>query len=127
MLGWIYLALAIVFEVSAATSLKLANGIPGIDQGARILPFSLMLAFYVICFIFMSKSLQTIQLGIMYACWAGLGTILIAIVGVWLFKDTMPVMRIVGMGLIICGVVLVNLGRTTPTDTSTDQLNSTAS
>jgi small multidrug resistance pump len=126
-LGWIYLALAIVFEVSAATSLKLAHGIPGIDQGARILPFSLMLAFYVICFIFMSKSLQTIQLGIMYACWAGLGTILIAIVGVWLFKDSMPVMRIVGMGLIICGVVLVNLGRTTPTETSTDQLNSTAS
>ena len=82
MLGWIYLALAIVFEVSAATSLKLANGIPGIDQGARIIPFSLMLVFYVVCFIFMSKSLQTIQLGVMYACWAGLGTILVAIVGV---------------------------------------------
>lgn len=124
MLGWIYLALAIIFEVSAATSLKLANGIPGIDQGARIFPFSLMLVFYVVCFIFMSKSLQTIQLGVMYACWAGLGTILIAIVGVWLFKDSMPVMRIVGIGLIICGVVLVNLGRTTPTMPTSDSADS---
>jgi small multidrug resistance pump len=123
-IGWLYLALAILFEVAAATSLKLSHGIPGLDQGARVLPFILMLTFYVICFIFMSKSLQTIQLGVMYACWAGLGTILIAIVGVWLFKDTMPVMRIVGISLIICGVVLVNLGRTTPTDSTADSTDS---
>ena len=112
MIGWIYLALAIGFEVGAATCLKLSRGIPGVDENARVLPFALMLAFYIICFVFMSKSLETIQLGVMYAVWAGLGTILVAIVGVYLFQDTMPVVKILGIGLIIAGVAMVNMGGT---------------
>lgn len=124
MIGWIYLAFAIGFEVGAATCLKLSRGIPGVDENARILPFALMLAFYVICFIFMSKSLETIQLGVMYAVWAGLGTILVAVVGVYLFQDTMPVIKILGIGLIIAGVAMVNMGGTKtqpPTQDTTSQ------
>ena len=64
MIGWIYLALAIGFEVGAATCLKLSRGIPGVDENARVLPFALMLAFYIICFVFMSKSLETILNGV---------------------------------------------------------------
>lgn len=112
MIGWVYLALAICLEVAAATCLKLSNGIPGLDANARVLPFVLMLAFYVVCFLCMSKSLQYIQLGVMYALWAGLGTILVACVGVWLFNDTMPGVKIAGIGLIIIGVAMVNLGGT---------------
>lgn len=112
MIGWFYLAMAICLEVAAATCLKLSNGIPGLDEDARVLPFVLMLVFYVVCFLFMSKSLEYIQLGVLYALWAGIGTILVACVGVWLFQDTMPVIKVTGIGLIIVGVAMVNLGGT---------------
>jgi small multidrug resistance pump len=125
MIGWLYLAFAVCFEVAAATCLKFSNGIPGIDKEARPLPFILMLAFYVTCFLFMSKSLETIQLGVMYAFWAGLGTILVAVVGVYLFQDTMPAIKIAGIGFIIVGVAMVNLGGTkvtpAPTEITTTQ------
>jgi len=112
MIGWFYLAMAVCLEVAAATSLKFANGIPGWDKDARTLPFMLMLVFYITCFLFMAKSMETIQLGVLYAFWAGLGTILVAIVGVYLFEDTMPVVKIVGIGIIIIGVAMVNMGGT---------------
>jgi len=112
MIGWFYLALAVCFEVAAATCLKYAHGIPGLNKDAQPLPFALMLVFYITCFLFMAKSMETIQLGVLYAFWAGMGTILVAIVGVYLFQDTMPVIKIVGIGLIITGVAMVNLGGT---------------
>jgi small multidrug resistance pump len=111
MIGWIFLALAIGFEVAAATCMKLSEGL------TRVWPSVLMVVFYILCFLAMIKSLEYLQIGVVYAIWAGIGTAAIAVIGVMMFDDTMPWIKILGIGLIICGVALVNLGGThTPED-----------
>ncbi len=111
MIGWIFLALAIGFEVAAATCMKLSEGL------TRVWPSVLMAVFYILCFLAMIKSLEYLQIGVVYAIWAGIGTAAIAVIGVMMFDDTMPWIKILGIGLIICGVALVNLGGThTPED-----------
>ncbi|MCP4759243.1 MAG: multidrug efflux SMR transporter [Planctomycetes bacterium] len=110
-MGWIFLALAIGFEVAAATCMKLSEGL------TRVWPSVLMAVFYILCFLAMIKSLEYLQIGVVYAIWAGIGTAAIAVIGVMMFDDTMPWIKILGIGLIICGVALVNLGGThTPED-----------
>lgn len=111
MIGWVFLALAIGFEVAAATCMKCSESL------TRFWPSALMAIFYILCFLAMIKSLEYLQIGVVYAIWAGVGTAAIAIIGVWLFNDTMPWIKIIGIMCIIAGVALVQLGGThTPED-----------
>jgi small multidrug resistance pump len=111
MIGWIFLILAIGFEVAAATFMKLSDGL------TRFWPSAWMAICYILCFLAMIKSLEYLQIGVVYAIWAGVGTAAIAFIGVWLFGDTMPWIKICGISLIILGVVLIHMGGThTPVD-----------
>ena len=110
LMGWVYLSIAIAFEVAAATTMKMSDGL------TRFWPSVLMLVFYLLCFLAMIKSLEYLQVGVMYAIWAGAGTAAVAIIGVMLFGDTMPAVKIAGIGLIILGVAMVNLGGTRASD-----------
>jgi small multidrug resistance pump len=103
-MGWLYLSLAIALEVAAATTMKMSDGL------SRFWPSALMVVFYLLCFLAMVKSLEYLQIGVMYAIWAGVGTAAIAVIGVILFGDSMPFIKIMGIGLIIIGVAMVNLG-----------------
>ena len=102
-MGWIYLLLAILFEVAAALLLKQMNGL------RNILPTILVVVFYIICFWFMIQALRYLQLGAMYAIWGGLGTALIAFFSWYIYKDTMNAVKIGGIALIVLGVVVTNL------------------
>ncbi len=102
-MGWIYLLLAILFEVAAALLLKQMNGL------RNILPTILVVVFYIICFWFMIQALRYLQLGAMYAIWGGLGTALIAFFSWDIYKDTMNAVKIGGIALIVLGVVVTNL------------------
>ncbi|MDP7070109.1 MAG: multidrug efflux SMR transporter [Phycisphaerales bacterium] len=111
MMGWVFLALAIGFEVAAATCMKLSDGL------SRLWPSVLMAVFYILCFLAMIKSLEFLQIGVVYAIWAGVGTAAVAVIGVMMFGDTMPWVKILGIAMIVGGVALVNLGGThTPED-----------
>lgn len=110
-MGWLFLSLAIGFEVAAATCMKMSDGL------SRLWPSVLMAIFYILCFLAMIKSLEYLQIGVVYAIWAGVGTAAVAIIGVWLFDDTMPWIKIAGIGLIILGVSFIHLGGShTPED-----------
>ncbi|EPP1006221.1 SMR family transporter, partial [Cronobacter dublinensis] len=64
---------------------------------------------YGIAFWCLSVTMRTIPTGIIYAIWSGVGIVLIGIVG-WIFlgqKLDLPAM--LGMGLIIAGVIVINL------------------
>ena len=64
---------------------------------------------YAVSFYFMSLTLKTIPLNVAYAVWSGLGTALIAIIG-WLFlSESMSLVKAGGIGLIIAGVIVLNL------------------
>jgi small multidrug resistance pump len=68
-----------------------------------------MIACYAIAFYFLSSTLRVIPVGIAYAIWSGLGIVLISLVGYFVFGQTLDFAAILGLGLIIAGVVILNL------------------
>ncbi|GAB6976069.1 SMR family transporter [Prevotella falsenii] len=79
------------------------------EQFTRLLPTLLSLAGYGLSFYALSFALREIPVGIAYAIWAGLGIVLITLVGVFFFKQTPDIPAIVGLLLIVAGVVVINL------------------
>ena len=119
-MGWVYLSIAIALEVVAATTMKMSDGL------TRLWPSVLMVVCYLLCFLAMIKSLEYLQVGVMYSIWAGAGTAAVAVIGVMLFGDTMPAVKIAGIGLIILGVAMVNLGGTRASDSPHSAPSNTA-
>ena len=104
MLKFFYLLLAIVFEVIATISLKLSNGY------TQITPTIVMAISYVVCFYFLSKCLnEFISIGYFYAIWAGLGIVLITLLGVIFFKNVVDIPGVIGISLIVLGAMVLNL------------------
>ncbi|KGE13325.1 DMT family transporter [Sphingobacterium deserti] len=99
---YIYLALAILLEVTGSSFLQASKGF------SRPIPTVVMVIAYVACFFFLSQALKTIPLGVAYAIWAGLGIVLTAAVSVLIFKQSLDLPAIIGMALIIVGVVVIN-------------------
>jgi small multidrug resistance pump len=100
---WIYLAIAIVSEVVATSALKSAEGF------TRLIPLLLVFAGYGLAFFFLSLTLRTIPLGVAYAIWAGVGVALVALVGWVVYQQPLGVAELIGIGLIVSGVVVLNL------------------
>jgi small multidrug resistance pump len=98
-----FLFTAIVLEVIGTSALKAS------EQFTRLLPILIMVACYGASFFFLSLVLRTLPVGIAYAIWSGLGIVLISMVGVIWFKQPLDFPALVGLGLIIAGVVVVNL------------------
>jgi len=84
-------------------SMKLSEGF------SRLLPTVMIAVFYIASFSAMVMSLKRIELGVAYAVWAGIGTALIAIIGVVVFKEAATAIKLVAVVLIISGVVMLNL------------------
>lgn len=101
--SWIYLVLAIAFEVAGTTSLKLSDGL------SRPVPSVAMFVLYVLSFASLSFALKELEVGIVYAIWAGIGTAAITLIGVWWFQESLTPLKIVSIALIIAGVVGLNL------------------
>ncbi len=100
---WLYLTVAIIAEVVATSFLKKASGFtrPG--------PTLLVLAGYGVAFWFLSLTLERIPVGVGYAIWSGVGVTLIAAIGWLVYGERLDAAAIVGMGLIVAGVVVLNL------------------
>jgi small multidrug resistance pump len=64
---------------------------------------------YGVAVYFLSLVLKTIPVGIAYAIWSGLGIVLISVIGLVLFQQKLDLAAIIGMGLIIAGVVVINV------------------
>lgn len=102
-MSYLYLMLAIVSEVTATSFLKQSQGF------TKPVPSVIMITGYLVTFYFLSLTLRTIPTGVAYAIWSGVGILLIAAVA-WIFQgQRLDPPAIVGMGLIIAGVVVLNL------------------
>ena len=101
---WLYLAVAIGFEVAGTTCMKLAEGF------TRPLPSVLIFVFYGISFAALTLALKRIDLSVAYPIWAGVGTALIAVIGVVAFREPLTAVKLASIALIIAGVVGLNLG-----------------
>ena len=103
MLFWLYLLIAILTEVVGTSLLKVSQGL------TRLAPTIGMFVLYTISFIFMAFALKKIEVGVAYAIWSGLGTAMIAMIGIVWFRESLNLPKIAGIILIIVGVVLLNL------------------
>lgn len=97
------LFVAIVLEVVGTTALQMSH------QFTRLWPTLAVVACYAGAFYCLSLTLRTIPVGVAYAIWSALGIVLISSVGLVFFKQKLDLAAIIGLGLIIAGVVVVNL------------------
>lgn len=103
MKNWAFLLLAIVSETIATSTLKSSEGF------SRLWPSVITVVGYVVAFYFLSLTLRTIPVGIAYAIWSGVGVVLITLVGWFIFGQKLDAPALIGMGLIVCGVLVMNL------------------
>ena len=101
--SYLFLVLAVVLGTTSNTFAKSAEGftlwIPSIITAITI----------VLCMYSLSHVMKTIPVGITYASFAGLTIIATATVGVIKFGQIPNLYTIIGLGLIIAGVLIVNL------------------
>lgn len=100
---YVFLALAIVFEVAGTSLLKLSDGF------TRLWPTVGVAVGYGMAFWMLSLTLRTVPVGIAYAIWAGLGTALIAVIGAFFFGEQLGMIKVIGIALIVAGVVALNI------------------
>ncbi|MBH2757715.1 multidrug efflux SMR transporter SsmE [Serratia ureilytica] len=103
MSGFMYLTMAIVAEVIATTMLKASEGF------TRLWPSLLVVLGYGVAFWGLSMVVKSMPLGIVSAIWSGMGIVLVSVAAVFVYQQKLDWPAIVGMGLIIAGVLVINL------------------
>jgi len=99
----IYLTAAIVLEICGTTSLKLSDGF------TRIGPTSAVVVCYVASFVLLSLALRGIDLSIAYAVWSGVGTAVVAVIGIVWFGESAGIWKLLCLALIVLGVAGLHL------------------
>lgn len=102
-MGYLYLAIAIVAEVIATSALKASEGFSNVG------PSIVVVIGFGVAFYCLSLVLKTIPIGVAYAIWSGLGIVLISIIGLLVFGQKLDLAAVIGIVLIVCGVVVMNV------------------
>jgi small multidrug resistance pump len=102
--AWLMLAGAILTEVIATSALKLSDGL------SRLVPSIVVAVGYILSFVLLAQALKLhLQVSIAYAVWSGTGTAAIVVIGMLLLDEPLNLAKVVGVGLVILGVVVLNL------------------
>ncbi len=100
---YIFLMIAILSEVAATMTLKATEGF------AKLLPSVIVVLGYGCSFYFLSLTLKFMSVGIVYAIWSGVGIVLVSLLGFLVYGQKIDLPAAVGMGLIVTGVVVIQL------------------
>ena len=100
---YLYLFISIATEIIGTSFLKTSEGF------TKLWPTLGTLLSFGICFYFLSLTIKFLPLNITYATWAGLGLVLTTIISVIVFKENVNLISIISIGLIVKGVVLLNV------------------
>ena len=103
-MGWYYLAVAILLEVTGTVFVKMTAGF------TKTWPVVLMMASYSLSAVFMTKAFHTIPLGVGYAIWSGIGTMCAAFIGVYFYNEVMSPVKIVSAVVVVLGLVGLRMG-----------------
>ncbi|MEA5575401.1 multidrug efflux SMR transporter [Anabaena sp. UHCC 0451] len=104
LISWLYLIMAILFEVFGTICMKLS------EEFTKIVPSILIFVFYGFCLTFLTLSLRKLEVSMVYAVWSGLGTIIITSIGIFWFRESFSLIKFISIFLIIIGVIGLNLG-----------------
>lgn len=100
---YIYFILAVISEIIGSGTLKATNGF------TNPAPSCLCLLMYALCLFFLSKALQTIDLGVAYATWCGVGVLAVTLISVLIYKEQLTIYGVIGICLVIVGCVILNM------------------
>ena len=101
--SWISLAIAIVFGVLGTISLKLSQGLQ------KLRPTLFLVFFYAVSFVGLTFAMKYIELSVVYAVWSGVGTVLVSLVGIFYFNESVSFRKIIFLLLIVFGVIGIHL------------------
>jgi small multidrug resistance pump len=101
---YVFLLAAIAFEVFATSTLKSTEGF------SRLWPTVACLTGYTVSFVALSQAVKEVPVGVAYAVWSGLGTAAIVAIGAAFLGEPIPLVKVAGIGLIVAGVVILNVG-----------------
>lgn len=105
MLAYLFLFIAIFAEVAATSLLKSTEGF------SRLWPTVVCLLGYAVSFALLALSIaRGMQTDVAYALWSAIGTAAIVLIAVLFLGSPMSTAKVVGVGLIIAGVLTLNLG-----------------
>ena len=102
-MAYLYLGAAIAGELIGTSFLKYSNGF------TKLTPTLISLLAYGACFYFLAKSLNGINLSVAYASWSGLGIVAATLLSLYLFNEQLNLVGVFGIGLVLVGVVVLNL------------------
>ncbi len=100
---YLYLAIAIIAEVSGTLALRAS------ESFSRLMPSLIVVIGYALAFYCLSLTLKTIPVGIAYAIWSGAGIVLIAAFGYVVFSENLDWPALLGIGLIVAGIALLSV------------------
>ena len=101
--AYLFLGAAIVAEVIATSLLKTSQGF------TRLWPSVATVIGYAISFYCLAQTLGSVPTGVAYAIWSGVGIVLISLIAWLVFGQALDAPALIGMGLIVAGVVVINL------------------
>ena len=104
---WIFLSVAILFEVAGITSLKLSRGF------AEMWPSVGVFVFYVCSAAAVVLALRRLELSVAYAIWSGVGTALTAMIGFAYFREPLTLIKLASLALVVLGMVGLSLASRT--------------
>jgi len=100
---YLWLAIAIAAEVIATSTMRATMGF------TRLGPSLVTVIGYAVAFYCLSRTLESVPTGVAYAIWSGVGIVLVAGIA-WVWQgQRLDVPAMLGMGLIIAGVIVMNL------------------
>ena len=100
---YLFLVLAIVAETIGTVALPATRGF------TRLGPTALVALAYAIAFYFLSLTVKSMPVGVVYAIWSGLGIVLIAVLGLIVYGQKLDLPAVIGLGLILAGVLVLHL------------------
>lgn len=102
--GYLLLGLAIASEVTATLALRGSQGL------TRLVPVVVSAVGYLVAFGLLALALRTLDVGPVYAIWSGIGTIGVFAGGALIYGESLRPVTVLGAGIIVAGVIVMNLG-----------------
>ena len=100
--AWLWLSLAILFEVIGTTALKASQNF------THLVPSLVVVVGYGLSLYMLTHTMRSMPVAVTYAFWAGLGMVFILLVSIVLFREIPDLPAIIGVVLIVSGVILIS-------------------
>lgn len=107
-MAWLVIVVAGIFETGFAVALKLSHGM------TRLWPTVGFAVCALTSFALLTVALRRLEVGAAYAVWTGIGAAGAAVVGMAFLGDGASTLKLVSIGLILAGVIGLNLSGVTP-------------